>query len=300
MLRQAKDLESYKLRARDGDIGRVNEFYFDDRYWTVRYLVADTAGWLSGRRVLISPYALRPANVIDRVLPVNLSKKQIEGSPSLATQEPVSRQNERQYYGYYGWPDYAYGSYMWGGAPYIQRDIEASRELRRHEDAWDPNLRSTNDVTGHFIQAQDGEVGHVADFPINDECWAIRYLIVDTKNWWSGKHVLISPQWIEHVSWRVQGVCQPDPRNHQAGARVQAGLVQPTVRSRAACGLHSTRLLGRCPDRRQEQCYRASRPSVGQAVSRGRTLAAKVRRPFKQPKWRLRAARRRDGIAPCA
>jgi hypothetical protein len=206
MLRQAKDLESYKLRARDGDIGRVNEFYFDDRYWTVRYLVADTAGWLSGRRVLISPYALRPANVIDRVLPVNLSKKQIEESPSLATQEPVSRQYEMQYYGYYGWPDYAYGSYMWGGAPYIQRDLEASRELRRHEDAWDPNLRSTNDVTGHFIQAQDGEVGHVADFLIDDDCWAIRYLIVDTKNWWSGKHVLVSPQWIEHVSWRESKV----------------------------------------------------------------------------------------------
>jgi hypothetical protein len=41
----------------------------------------------------------------------------------------------------------------------------------------------------------------VADFIIDDETWAIRYLIVDTQNWWPGKKVLISPKWIERVSW---------------------------------------------------------------------------------------------------
>ena len=47
----------------------------------------------------------------------------------------------------------------------------------------------------------DGEIGHVEDFIIDDETWAIRYLIVDTHNWWPGKKVLVSPQWIERVSW---------------------------------------------------------------------------------------------------
>ncbi len=47
MLRKPKDLNGYKLDARDGEIGEVKEFYFDDQSWTVRYLIADTGGWLT-------------------------------------------------------------------------------------------------------------------------------------------------------------------------------------------------------------------------------------------------------------
>ena len=207
MLREAKEFKSFKLRARDGDIGKAREFYFDDRFWTVRYLVADTGNWLTGRQVLISPYALDPANESQQVLPVDLTKKQIEDSPALASHEPVSRQYETQYYGYYGWPDYGYGAYTWGVSPYIVRDREAwKKETVRREKAWDPNLRSTSDVTGHHIQALDGEIGHVEDFIIDDETWSIRYLVVDTKNWWAGKHILVSPQWIERVSWEKSKV----------------------------------------------------------------------------------------------
>jgi len=207
MLRKAKEFKSFKLRARDGDIGKAKEFYFDDKHWTVRYLVADTGGWLSGRRILISPYALEPALEGERVLPVDLTKKQIEDSPSLDADKPVSRQYEMQYYGYYGWPYYGYGAYEWGYYPYMTRDREALKKTRqREEDAWDPNLRSTADATGHGIEALDGGIGHVEDFIIDDETWAIRYMIVDTKNWWAGKHVLVSPQWIERVSWRESKV----------------------------------------------------------------------------------------------
>ncbi len=201
MLRQAKEFKSYKLRARDGDIGNAREFYFDDRYWTVRYLVADTGGWLTDRRVLISPYALSPANDAERVLPVDLTKKQIEEGPPLESHQPVSRQYELQYYGYYGWPYYASDTYLGGASPLLVIDRETPEATARHEDPWDPNLRSTSDVTGHHIQALDKEIGHVEDFIIDDETWSIRYLVVDTKNWWAGKHVLVSPQWIERVSW---------------------------------------------------------------------------------------------------
>jgi hypothetical protein len=51
------------------------------------------------------------------------------------------------------------------------------------------------------IKALDKEIGHVEDFIIDDQTLSIRYLVVDTKNWWAGKHVLVSPQWIERVSW---------------------------------------------------------------------------------------------------
>lgn len=207
MLRSIKTFKQFKLRARDGDIGKVREFYFDDKYWTVRYLVAETGNWLTGRRVLLSPYALHAANEAEQVLPVDLTMKQIEESPSLASDEPVSRQYEAQYYGYYDWPVYWDGPFMWGATPLMMHNREVLMQAAaRREDAWDPHLRSTNDVTGRDIQAQDGEIGHVDDFIIDDETWAIRYLVVDTKNWWPGKHVLVSTQWIERVSWEESKV----------------------------------------------------------------------------------------------
>jgi hypothetical protein len=201
MLNKAKTLKGYKLDSFDGEIGTVKEFYFDDHHWTIRYLVANTGAWLMDRQVLISPYALVAVNKEEQYITVDLTKKQIEDSPSLNSDKPVSRQFENDYYGYFGWPLYWSGRYMWGAYPYIVRDREKWRESTQGGKAWDPNLRSTSTVNGYYIQAADGEIGHVEDFIVDDETWAIRYLIVDTRNWWPGKKVLISPKWIERVSW---------------------------------------------------------------------------------------------------
>ncbi len=202
MLNKAKTLKDYKLHSLDGEIGKVKEFYFDDQHWAIRYLVADTRNWLAGRQVLISPHALVGVNKEEQNIAVDLTKKQIEDSPSLNSDKPVSRQFEQAYYGYYGWPRYWGGPYMWGPYPYLVREREKWRAAALVEKAsWDPHLRSTHDVSGHHIQALDGEIGHVDDFIIDDGTWAIRYLIIDTHNWWPGKKVLISPQWIERVSW---------------------------------------------------------------------------------------------------
>jgi hypothetical protein len=206
MLNKAKTLKGYKLNSLDGEIGKVNEFYFDDHYWTVRYLVADTGDWLTGRQVLISPYALGFVNNEGQYLKVDLTKKQIEDSPSLNTDKPVSRQFEDTYYRYYGWPAYWGSGYMWGTYPYIERDRDKWKKSNQGGKAWDSLLRSTHDVDGHHIQAVDGEIGHVEDFFVDDETWAIRYLIVDTRNWWPGKKVLVSPKWIERVSWNESKV----------------------------------------------------------------------------------------------
>ena len=214
MLSKAKTLKGYKLDSLDGEIGKVKEFYFDDRHWTIRYLVADTGDWLTGRQVLVSPYALGAVNNESRCITVDLTKKQIEGSPSLDSAKPVSRQFEDAYYGYYGWPLYWNGPYMWGSYsyPFIMRDREKWGESTQNEKTWDPHLRSTHDVSGHHIQAADGEIGHVDDFIIDDETWAIRYLIIDTRNWWPGKKVLVSPKWIERVSWSESKVFVNLPR----------------------------------------------------------------------------------------
>ena len=201
MLNTAKTLKGYTLDSLDGNIGKVKEFYFDDLHWTIRYLVADTGNWLTDRQVLISPYALIAVNKAAENIATHLTKKQIEDSPSLDSDKPVSRQFEEFYYGYYGWPQYWDGPFMWGAYPYIPRSFEEQRISIEDEEAWDPHLCSTNDVSGHDIQAIDGEIGHVEDFVIDDETWTIRYLIVDTRNWWPGKKVLVSPRWIESISW---------------------------------------------------------------------------------------------------
>jgi uncharacterized protein YrrD len=201
MLYKAKTLKGYKLSSLDGEIGKVKEFYFDDKHWAIRYLVADTGSWLTDRQVLISPHALLAVYKELHNIAVNLTKKQIEDSPSLNSDKPVSRQFEEVYHGYYGWQMYWGGPYMWGRSPSIVRDRKKRKGSPKSKKAWDAHLRSTRDVSGYRIQAADGAIGHVEDFIIDDQTWAIRYLIVNTRNWWPGKKILVAPQWIERISW---------------------------------------------------------------------------------------------------
>jgi hypothetical protein len=202
MVSKAKTLKGYKLDSLDGEIGKVKEFYFDDKHWVIRYLVADTGNWLTGMQVLISPYALVAVDKQKQHILIDLTKKQIEASPSLNSDKPVSRHFEEGFYAFYGWPIYWGGPYMWGVYPNIVRNREKWKESVKDEKSWDPHLRSTHEMSGYHIHASDGEIGHVDDFIIDDETWAIRYLIIDTRNWWPGKKVLISPKWIDRVSWR--------------------------------------------------------------------------------------------------
>lgn len=206
MLIKAKTLRGFRLLSLDEEIGKVKEFYFDDHHWVIRYLVADTGNWLAGKQVLISPYALGEVMPHVKDIFINLTKKQIENSPSLDSDKPVSRQFEEAYYGFYGFPLYWGGTYMWGATPHIVRDPEKWEKFTQSGKTWDPHLRSTHEVTNYHIHATNGEVGHVKDFIIDDETWAIRYLIIDTKNWMPGKKVLIAPQWIEKVSWQERKV----------------------------------------------------------------------------------------------
>ncbi|MDD2853575.1 MAG: PRC-barrel domain-containing protein [Desulfuromonadaceae bacterium] len=212
MLYKAKALKGYTLDSYDGEIGKVMGFYFDDQHWTIRYLVADTGSWLVDKQVLISPYALVNVAKEEQRITINLTNEQIEESPSLNSDKPVSQQFEEDYYKYYEWPVYWAGPYMWGSYADIVRDntmwLEASPERKER----DLHLRSTKEVSGYTIHANDGDIGEIEDFIIDDEMWAIRYLIVNTLNWWPGKKVLLSPQWIKNVSWNESRVFVNLPR----------------------------------------------------------------------------------------
>ena len=224
MLRGMNDLENYTIGATDGDIGQVEDFYFDDHAWVIRYFVVDTGSWLASRKVLISPIAIHDPNWALRMLPVSITKEQVRNSPDIDTDKPVSRQHELQYYGYYGYPYYWGGAGIWGGGmyPYLMypgyADFGSGRierekanaeyvkaEQARHRDD-DPNLRSCKAVIGYHIHATDGDIGHVEGLLIDEETWAIRYIVVNTSNWWVGHKVLIAPQWIKDVSWSDQSV----------------------------------------------------------------------------------------------
>jgi hypothetical protein len=203
MLRSLKDLERYKVSASDGDIGSVVNFLFDDERWAVRYLVVDSGGFFSGGRVLISPISFGAADWSTRRFHVSLTMDKVKNSPTIDADRPVSRQHEREYYGYYGYPYYwGYGG-LWGMGPYpgLLATGRWDGPAAEHANDGDVHLRSADEVRGYHIQGTDDAIGHVEDFIVDDETWAVRYLVVDTSNWWFGKKVLIAPAWASGVSW---------------------------------------------------------------------------------------------------
>jgi uncharacterized protein YrrD len=210
MLRTVNKLDHCRIIASDGEIGSISDVYFDDEKWVVRYLVVDTGGWLNDRRVLISPYAVRFIDWDMRAVVVDLTRDQVRSSPGIDTDKPVSRQQEEEYHRYYGYPQYwPYATYWaWGAIPLAvppdpQVHTEAEKARREHARSIgaDVHLRSSRAVQGYHIETTDNAIGHVADFLFDEETWAIRYLIADTRNWLPGKHVLLAPQWIRSVSW---------------------------------------------------------------------------------------------------
>jgi len=212
MFMNTKHLKGVVIRATDGDIGTVDQAYFDDVTWAIRYLTVDTGGWLGGRQVLISPISVVRTDWQANWLNVALTKEQVETSPDIDTHQPVSRQHEAAFLQHYGYPCYWEDPYLWAPALYpmgLAIPPDFSREATADKigkQATDSHLRSTKAVTGYYIETTDGPIGHVDGFLVDDEAWAIRYVEVATRNWWPGKKVLVAPAWIERVSWAESSV----------------------------------------------------------------------------------------------
>jgi len=213
MLWKASAINDYAIAASDGRLGTVTDLLFDDAGWRVRWMVVDTGNWLSGRKVLLPPSVLGHPDPIKQEFAVKLTMQQVKDSPDIDTERPVSRQMETYLYDYYGWsPYWGTGFYMGGygfmgsmdgaiaGAPGL-RAVPGDAGLIEARRDDDPHLRSIEAVTGYHIDASDGEIGHVEDFLIEDADWSIHYLVVDTKNWWPAKKVLISPRSAQRVDW---------------------------------------------------------------------------------------------------
>ena len=207
MLRSVNELKGFAIVATDGKIGDVEQFYFDDEQWAVRYIVVNTGNWLSGRQVLISPFSVVKVDRENSLLQLDLTKSQVENSPDIDTHKPVSRQMEATHSDYYGNPRYWGSPFLWGPEEYpatpqsIPMTATATATAPMLAAAEDIHLRSTEEVSSYHIAATDGDLGHVEDFIIEDNSWVIRYLAIDTRNWLPGRKVMVAPQWIASIDW---------------------------------------------------------------------------------------------------
>lgn len=195
MLRNFKNLHGATLDASDGEIGEVRELYFDDQEWKVRYFLVTTGSWLTGREVLIAPWVVGGIDETHGTLAVHLTQEEVRNSPPVESDKPVSRQYEEVMYKYYGWdPYWSFDGGMGFGIPNQVAPAVSTPPITTH-------LRSSGELSGYKIHASDGELGKVEDFIIDDQSWTIRYLMIRPGNWPTQTHVLLSPEWIERVSY---------------------------------------------------------------------------------------------------
>jgi hypothetical protein len=212
MLKPASDINGCAIAAADGEIGHVSDVLFEDDSWLVRWVVVDCGNWMTDRKVLLPPSALGHLDLQRREFSVRLTREQVKDSPDVDTDRSVTRHMEGNVYNHYGWTPYWGTGFFFGGggyvggamsAPYLMaRDKAAELTAAADEgDDDDAHLRSANSVKGYHLQATDGDIGHVQDLLLEDADWSLRYLVVETSNWWPGKRVLISPGSVLRIDW---------------------------------------------------------------------------------------------------
>jgi uncharacterized protein YrrD len=210
MKRKIKSLMGFTIGATDGIVGEVTEFYFDDKTWTIRYVIVETGNWFNGKKILLSTQALLTPDWKNKIFPVKLTMAQIESSPEIDTDKPVSKQQEIELYSHYTWGGSYWASGMGMSGMGMSYPVSMKQAVHNETDADKPDedhhLRSTHAVTGYNIKAIDGEIGEVEDFILNDNTWSIDFIEVDTGNWFPGKKVLISPKWIKEIDWETSNV----------------------------------------------------------------------------------------------
>jgi hypothetical protein len=210
MLVVGSALKDIAVMASDGGVGTVSDILFDDTTFMMRWLVVDAGSWLTDRKVLIHPSAIKTGELLRGDLRLGLTMAQVRASPDIDQHQPVSRQMEASLYGFYGLDPFWTGGYLGPGmmsSPLVPLPLlqDAGRpggvDSVALLDEPDPHLRSLVAVTGYHVHATDGGIGHIENMLVEDADWSIRYLIVDTRNWWPGRHVLISPQAIGELNW---------------------------------------------------------------------------------------------------
>lgn len=230
IIRSIEKLTGYDLITDDGDIGEVEDFYLDSNELIVRYVVVDTGGWLTGRKVVISSDCIKDIECEKSGIIVDLTKEEIEDSPTIDEKKPVSRQDEKDLVDHYDWPAYwtpVTGTLTagYGGADYptrptplvlddddnplnpIKNNVENKKESQKESDGdGDCYLRSAKEIDGYTIHAKDGKIGHLENILVNEESWMVHYLVIDTRNWLPGREVIVAPEWLDRISYTAKDI----------------------------------------------------------------------------------------------
>jgi hypothetical protein len=204
MQRRLSGFKGYTIEAPDGNAGSVCDILFQDNDWKLRWFVINTGSWLFGNRLLLRPAALGPADIRQHAFAVTLTKAEVEASADENSDMPVFQQMEQSIDIWDNntsiWDVGQYGGFGYGASGGTTYDRSGSGQNNAGPSG-DPHLRSMTQVTGYAIHALDGDIGHVEDFLVNDETWQIEAVVIDTKNWGAGKHVLVPAPEIKAVDW---------------------------------------------------------------------------------------------------
>lgn len=207
MLLSNKNLSGFNIDASDEEIGSVYNILLDDQNWIVRYIAVDVGGWLKKKKVLVAPSAVGKPDIKTKRMPIHLTTNQIENSPSIDTDMPVSRRQEIKLHEHYHRYSYRVGGAYPIGPVYVPKPpgLTPAKNIPsqgKEVEGADPHLRSTKEIINYKIHASDGDIGHVEGFIFDSDDWIARHLVVDTKNWLPGKKVVISPKRIKGISWK--------------------------------------------------------------------------------------------------
>jgi sporulation protein YlmC with PRC-barrel domain len=212
MLRTLDGMLGSSIVATDGEIGKVYNVFFDDRSWSVRYLVVETGSWLTRRKILITPAALGRPLWAEKTIPVLLTKEQVQNCPDVDADRPVSRQQEPGLTRHYGWADYL--SMKPSFPPVALTDVEVADSEATSTSIGDPHLRSAKEVAGYQVAATDAPLGGVTDFVIDDEGWGIPDLVVHVDTLPDSQRAVVPTRWVTGVSWEDQRVLLNRRREH--------------------------------------------------------------------------------------
>lgn len=222
MNRSVKHLHTYTLVARDGELGSIREMYFDDKNWTIRYLISDLERFPEKDKAAISPVSVEDIDWKNGTIRVDLPKNVVADSPEVDVEKPFNRSKERQLNSYYHFPTYWSGIGLWGNHVYPGLLAEESPTEEEERSGGDQENRvyvhRAKEACGYTIEATDGEIGHVEDLVIEEKTWEIQFLVIDTRNWLPGKKVIVDTHWLDEVNWQDGTVKVSLPRNAIRGA----------------------------------------------------------------------------------
>lgn len=239
MLFGVNKLKGYNLHAKDGQMGKLEEVYFDDGCWWIRYLVINVGSWLNRKQVLLIPDVVEGIDAESNEIAVSLMKKEVEGSPDALVITPVSREREIALHRHYDWTPYWHvdpvASAGYGRVPEtivrpysgVKANVDVANDATAFADARvqdrasgvdaeantreaegkvfvaelhpSGRLQSSKDVSGYHVQAPDGEIGHVDDFLVDPTLQVIQYLVIDTRDWLPGKKVVVPPRFVSQL-----------------------------------------------------------------------------------------------------